>query len=152
MKSPLNHSDKSDKTTYKSGATRSANTQGCRMDLIPWEGLDAVGSAMAEGGENHGDYNWHKGMPFGVMINHALQHITAFMRGDNSEDHIGHATANLMMLSWHEQNRPDLDDRGFSKSQAKTKPVTKIGADSTTKDVERILKGKSGSIVEEGQN
>ena len=101
------------KTTYESGATRSSDTLGCRLDLIPFEGLLACGEAMHEGAVNHGDHNWKKGLPYGVMINHALQHISKYMCADDSEDHIGHAIANLMMLKYFQSHRKDLDDRCF---------------------------------------
>jgi hypothetical protein len=38
-----------------------------------------------------------KGMPIGHVLNHALAHIFNYLEGDRSEDHLGHAVANLMM-------------------------------------------------------
>tara|TARA_R100000687_G_C6302068_1_gene96402 strand:- start:291 stop:467 length:177 start_codon:yes stop_codon:yes gene_type:complete len=34
--------------------------------------------------------------------------------GHGSEDHIGHACANLMMLKWNEKNLPEFNDLGAS--------------------------------------
>lgn len=101
----------SEQITFESGAKRSNDTYGCRLDLIPPEGLFAVGRAMHEGAEHYGADNFKKGMPYSVMINHCLQHITNFMMNDNSEDHLGHALANLNMLIWMKENKPEYDDR-----------------------------------------
>jgi len=52
---------------------------------------------MAEGAEKYGDGNWEKGFPVNDILNHALAHIFSFLAGDQSEDHLGHAAANLLM-------------------------------------------------------
>jgi arginyl-tRNA--protein-N-Asp/Glu arginylyltransferase len=52
---------------------------------------------MAEGAEKYGTNNWEKGFPVSDILNHALSHIYSFLAGDQSEDHLGHAAANLLM-------------------------------------------------------
>ncbi len=105
----------SKKTTYETGASRSADIQGERYDLVPPEGVEAVARAMHEGSIHHGDNNWKKGLKTSVLINHAIRHIMLFLReGNHREDHIGHATANLMMLKWNEKNLPEFNDLGHS--------------------------------------
>jgi hypothetical protein len=52
---------------------------------------------MAHGAARFGEKNWQKGMPMGDILNHALAHIFNFLDGDMTEDHLGHAAANLMM-------------------------------------------------------
>jgi hypothetical protein len=52
---------------------------------------------MGHGAERYGEHNWMKGMPIGHVLNHALAHIFNYLEGDRSEDHLGHAVANLMM-------------------------------------------------------
>ena len=51
----------SDLTTYETGATRSADADGVRYDLVPPEGVEAVARAMHVGAVTHGDNNWKKG-------------------------------------------------------------------------------------------
>ena len=98
-------------TTYETGATRSADASGTRYDLVPAEGIEAVARAMYEGSVTHGDHNWKKGLKNSVLVNHALRHIVEFLKeGSVSEDHIGHALANLMMLKWNEANLPEFND------------------------------------------
>ena len=101
----------SDVTTYETGATRSADAEGVRYDLVPPEGIEAVAKAMAVGATTHGAHNWKKGLRNSILINHALRHIVEYMKeGSVNEDHIGHALANLMMLKWNEANLPELND------------------------------------------
>jgi hypothetical protein len=52
---------------------------------------------MAEGAEKYGEWNWQKGFPVNDILNHALAHIFNHLAGDRSEDHLGHAAANLLM-------------------------------------------------------
>ena len=105
-------------TTYETGATRSADASGTRYDLVPAEGVDAVARAMHEGAVTHGDHNWKKGLKNSVLVNHALRHIMEFMKeGSISEDHIGHALANLMMLKWNEANLPEFNDLDNTKEE-----------------------------------
>lgn len=108
-----------EKKVYETGASRSADVDGVRYDLVPPEGIEAVAKAMYVGSVHHGDNNWKKGLKHSVYINHALRHINLYMQGRREEDHIGHALANLMMLVWNEKNLPefnDLTDLGFMKN------------------------------------
>ena len=101
----------SDLTTYETGATRSADADGVRYDLVPPEGVEAVARAMHVGAVTHGDNNWKKGLRNSILVNHAMRHIVEYMKeGTTKEDHIGHALANLMMLKWNEVNLPEFND------------------------------------------
>ena len=105
----------SKKKVYETGASRSADVEGVRYDLVPPEGVEAVAEAMHEGAVNHGDHNWKKCLKNSVLINHALRHIYLYMKeGHGFEDHIGHACANLMMLKWNEKHLPEFNDLGAS--------------------------------------
>ncbi len=98
-------------TTYETGATRSADAEGVRYDLVPPEGVEAVARAMHVGAVTHGDNNWKKGLRNSILVNHAMRHIVEYMKeGNTKEDHIGHALANLMMLKWNEVNLPEFND------------------------------------------
>jgi len=80
---------------YDTGARRSHLTE--RYDLVPLIGLKRVALTMAEGAEKYGLNNWEKGFPVNDILNHALAHIFNHLAGDRSEDHLGHAAANLLM-------------------------------------------------------
>lgn len=67
-----------------------------RYDLIPSIGMSKVAQAMGRGAERYGELNWH-GLPVSNCLNHAIRHIFMHISGDESEDHLGHAAANLLM-------------------------------------------------------
>ena len=68
-----------------------------RYDLIPPEALTAIALVMEEGVKNGRDSdNWRK-VPLNIQMNHALAHITAWMRGETDEDHLAHALTRLAM-------------------------------------------------------
>ncbi|SVA86321.1 uncharacterized protein METZ01_LOCUS139175, partial [marine metagenome] len=76
----------SKKTVYETGASRSADVEGVRYDLVPPEGVEAVAKAMHVGAVGHGDNNWKKGLKNSVYVNHALRHIYIYMKeGHGSE-------------------------------------------------------------------
>lgn len=52
---------------------------------------------MAEGAAKYGEHNWQKGFPVTDILNHAIAHIYKHLSGDRTEDHLGHAAANLLM-------------------------------------------------------
>jgi hypothetical protein len=93
------------------GAVRSAAPDEIRLDLIPLEGLKRLGRTLKEGAEKYDDHNWRYGFKWSNPANHALQHIYKFLAGDESEDHLGHAMANLFFLAEFVVTHPELDDR-----------------------------------------
>ena len=84
-----------DTVRFASGAVRSADRATVRYDLISPIGLAAWAAACAEGAQKYGDYNWERGMPTAELLNHAVAHIYAYLSGDRSEDHLGHALWNV---------------------------------------------------------
>jgi hypothetical protein len=80
---------------YESGAVRSHLAE--RYDLVPAIGLREVALTMAMGAEKYGEGNWEKGFPVNDILNHALVHVFKYLAGDQSENHLAHAAANLLM-------------------------------------------------------
>lgn len=62
---------------------------------------------MAEGAEKYGEHNWEKGFPMGSILNHAIAHVYAYLSGDRTEDHLGHAATNLLMACHTEEKLND---------------------------------------------
>lgn len=92
-----------DKITMKTGATRSVINP-VRYDLISPIGLRRLAETYAEGAAIHGDRNWEKGLPIDDCINRAIRHIYEHLAGDTKEDHLSHATWNLI-ASMHFQEK-----------------------------------------------
>jgi hypothetical protein len=123
---------------YDTGAVRSADCQHVRYDLISPIGLHAVARTYAEGVEKFGCCNWEQGMPVTDLLNHALAHIFKFLGGDRTEDHLGHASWNLLGAIhsyelWPELNKDLLRGENCSappiaaKQAAQQKPAKPTG-------------------------
>jgi hypothetical protein len=68
-----------------------------RLDLIDARAWLRLGAILAEGAEKYGVDNW-RGLSAADHANHLLIHIEAYLAGDRSDDHLGHALARSMML------------------------------------------------------
>ena len=95
---------------YDTGAVRSSDCDQVRYDLIPPAGLRALAKTCHEGAVKFGPHNWENGMPVSDLLNHAIAHIFNFLDGDRSEDHLGHATWNLMGAIHSHERWPELND------------------------------------------
>lgn len=114
--------------TLETGARREAKVDDdVRYDLIPLRGLRRVAQTMCEGGKHYGEYNWEKGMPIPMFLNHCIEHLVQYMSGDSSEDHLGHAAANLHMAMDSEERWPNLPaNEALFKAMAERKGKTGI--------------------------
>ena len=94
--------------TYGAGARRTAKD--VRFELLSPIGLRRMAMASHEGAEKYGAFNVEKGLPISVFLNHALSHIYAYLEGDRSEDHLGHAAWNLCFSCHSEELWGSLND------------------------------------------
>ena len=85
------------------------NPQTARFDLIPGEALEAIAEVFGEGEEKYGRLGTDPIYPNWVgldlssdqsPLSHALQHLAAFQIGDETEDNLASAAANLAILLW----------------------------------------------------
>ena len=97
-------------TRFATGAVRGSDANGERWDLITPIGLRRLAETCAEGAAKYGDYNWQKGIPASVMINHAIRHIYLYLAGDRGEDHLAHASWNLLGVCHFEELLPEMID------------------------------------------
>lgn len=67
-----------------------------RCDLLPPLATIRVAQVLSIGAAKYGDWNWFP-IPYKDDLNHALIHIFAFLAGDVSDDHMGHAACRMMM-------------------------------------------------------
>ena len=101
---------------YPSGATRSADAEDVRYDLIPPSAMRRVAQRYALGAKTHGDRNWEKGQPAGSVVNHLLRHLHLWMGGDRSDDHLAAADWGLKCLMHHEEFHPELIEADFPRN------------------------------------
>jgi len=98
---------------YPSGATRSADAEDVRFDLIPACALMRLAARYAIGSKAHGDRNWEGGMPSGVVLNHLERHLNLWKSGDRSDDHLAAAAWGCFALMFYEARRPEVIEEAF---------------------------------------
>ena len=67
-----------------------------RCDLLPAKATLAVAAVLHHGEVKYGKDNW-RGIPQSDHINHAMTHYLAWLAGDKSDDHLGHAACRALM-------------------------------------------------------
>lgn len=67
-----------------------------RCDLLPALALLHQAKILKGGADKYGDNNW-RDIAIADHINHAMTHILAYLAGDKSDDHLGHATCRMLM-------------------------------------------------------
>jgi len=95
---------------FATGAVRSTDAEGERWDLITPIGLRRLAQTCAEGAAKYGEYNWQKGIPASVMLNHAIRHLYLYLAGDTNEDHLAHAAWNILGVCHFEEVMPEMID------------------------------------------
>lgn len=61
--------------------------------------MKALGMLMTRANKKYGDYrNWEKGMPVTRCLDAILRHTTAYLEGDDTEDHMASVMWNAMCL------------------------------------------------------
>lgn len=95
---------------FETGAHRSAASGKGRFDLISPEGLRRLAIKYEQGGINHEDRNWEKGMPFSRLLDSAMRHCNDYLGGDRSEDHLAAVAWNVFAIMHFEKHKPELND------------------------------------------
>lgn len=76
--------------------------------------LERLGMLLTRANLKYGDYrNWEEGMPFSRYIDGLGRHYAAFLRRDESEDHLAAIVWNAMCMIHHQELGEDAqwDDR-----------------------------------------
>lgn len=63
--------------------------------LIDPHALFAISKVLQEGAKKYGVDNW-RGIPIPDNLNHAIQHIYAYLAGDTQDEHLAHAACRLI--------------------------------------------------------
>ena len=76
--------------------SRSTRKNTHRYDLIHPDAMERLALAMAVGCTRHGETDHIENpMPEGYWLSHAIRHLYRHLAGDTSEDHLGHAMADI---------------------------------------------------------
>lgn len=79
--------------TLPNGA-RQSDSPG-RADLLPPLSLLEIAKVLKYGAEKYEPNNW-RGIPLEDHLNHVLIHLLAYLAGDRSDDHLGHAACRML--------------------------------------------------------
>jgi len=89
---------------------RNKSNEKPRMDLLPFESLEAVARVLTKGIKDHGEEDWKKVDNAQAHFTGALlRHLTAYRKGrkfdaKSRESHLAHVAANALFLVWFEES------------------------------------------------
>ena len=96
---------------FPGGATRSADADKERYDLISPHATKREAIRMAEGAATHGERNWETGVPISVCLNHLERHLVQYKMGDRSTDHLAAIRCNAgFLIHFEEQITIEMDN------------------------------------------
>lgn len=116
----------------RSGGTK--NDYGKTMyHLVDNNTFTGIADAMTYGAGKYTENNWKKGIKFSRLYNAHMRHLSAFIQGDIIDEesglpHLYHASANLMMLNWMYNNKPEHNDM-FGQQQPDNETIFHVDSD-----------------------
>ena len=103
------------------------------MRFLSKEFLDATAKAQTYGANKYGPWNYQKGLETSALYDATIRHLIAWYSGEendpeSNESHLGHAAANINMLLWTLNNKPEMDDRPHlaSRQEPPSDPTSKL--------------------------
>lgn len=87
-----------------------------RMDLIPFDALDAIGRVLTKGLKKYTPRNWEHGMDWSRCQASLMRHFSAFSQGEDidpetGELHTAHIACNAIYLLCYQLRKKGKDDR-----------------------------------------
>lgn len=119
-------------TVTNSKGAKQSSTLG-RFDLIPGSSMRRLASILDYGAGKYGENNWH-GLELSDHINHALEHLFAYLEGNTSEDHLGHAMTRMIFAVWKEE------EENIAKKLCDEGPKTDEGVVFSPRTIESTLR------------
>lgn len=113
--------DSGHRTNFNTGAVRDASEGKGHPSSIPPTAIRRIAKRFEDGARKYKNHNWAQGMPLSRTADSAMRHITSFLEGDKTEDHLGAAAWNLCVLMQFEDwlgkglLPEELDDRLYAK-------------------------------------
>ena len=98
------------------GTAARFNTGKAAFDLVPLSALADCARVFDYGRAKYAEWNWAKGQPWSVPFACLMRHMAAWQAGEDVDPesglpHLGHAMANLVMLSTFARTYREGDDR-----------------------------------------
>lgn len=96
--------DGGERVIYGEGAAqREPDFEKGQPHLITPFGLTRLSKWYSLGAKKYGDFNWTKGMPYSRYTSAMFRHIIAWMKGDESEDHLSAIAWNALAIIHHQE-------------------------------------------------
>lgn len=102
--------DSGKREEFATGSVRDTQEGKGRYDLIPVGPLKRLAKHYENGAKKYGDRNWEKGQPSSRYYSSAMRHLTNYMDGDRSEDHLAAVAWNAFAMMFNEETKPELND------------------------------------------
>lgn len=104
---------------FSTGSRRDAADDKAPLTNLAWEAIEDVSKIHEFGDHHYGKGNWRKGQPVTELLNSAMRHLSAFLRGEDRDPksgkcHLSHAAWNILVAlrQWLLKGRyRALDDR-----------------------------------------
>lgn len=87
----------------ENGALREKQEGKGRPDLISPFALTRISKLYENGAKKYGDRNYEKGMPFSRYTASMFRHVIAWMKGDETEDHLSAIAWNAFSIMHHQE-------------------------------------------------
>jgi hypothetical protein len=134
------------------GTAARFNTGKPAFDLVPLSALADCARVFDYGRAKYAEWNWAKGQPWSVPFACLMRHMAAWQAGEDLDPesglpHLGHAMANLVMLSTFARTYREGDDR--TEWLRETKPVTAREAEAEIQRVGDKAYRLTGSAAEQ---
>lgn len=86
-----------------------------RLELLPFDGLAAVGDVLTVGANKYADRNWEKGMKWSRVAGSLIRHLARRMVGETHDPetgllHTAHIACNALFLLTYELRRVGEND------------------------------------------
>jgi len=86
------------------------------IHMIPEEAILGMAQAFGYGAKKYDRFNYRKGIELTRLNDSLMRHMLAFSQGiDKDEEsglsHLYHAAANVAMMIYMHENKPEMDDR-----------------------------------------
>lgn len=86
-----------------------------RLELLPFDALEAVGQVLTHGAAKYSDRNWERGMKWSRVIGSMLRHLSARLRGEVFDPetkitHMAHVACNALFLVSYENRKVGEND------------------------------------------
>ncbi len=95
--------DSGEREQFQTGAQRDTRSGKGRFDLLPAFALEREAQLLERGAEKYDPRNWEQGFPFSRCLDSAFRHLTQYVQGDDSEDHLAAVRFNVGCIMHFEE-------------------------------------------------